>query len=145
MVEAGGRDCILSRCAKQLRILCPYAIQTSVISLLNPEVGVSVDELDIWYSLQTFEEHYSKLHMWSVAFIIQTIYHKPCVLKRSVFPCLLYWFLVVFLFLVLLLGHLLCKHSGVLHSELQACIVINKTLENKYFGQGKKLIFCVDF
>lgn len=71
MVEPGGRDCIFSRCAKQLRILCPNAIQTSVTSLLNPAGGVSVDKLDkasgvlskpLWNAALSF--------MWSVAFII---------------------------------------------------------------------------
>lgn len=93
MVEPGGRDCIFRRCAKQLRILCPSAIQTSVISLLNAEVGVSVDQLDkasgilskpLWSTALSF--------LWSVAFIIQTI--NLC-FQRSVFPCLLYCFLVV--------------------------------------------------
>lgn len=133
MVEPGGRDCMFIICAKQLRIPYPNGIQTFVISLLNPEVGVPVDEHDkasgilskpLWHAAPSF--------MWSLAFIRQTI--SLC-FHRSVSPI----FSIVFLFLVLLLGHLLCKNGGVLCSELQARVVTNKT------GQGKlqKSIFCI--
>lgn len=132
MVEPSGKDCMFIRCAKQLRIPCPNEIQSFVNSLLNPEVGVPLDELDkasgmlskpLWCAAPVF--------MWSLAFIRQIIslcFHRSVSLIFS----------TGFLFLVSLLGHLLWKHGGVLHSELQACIATNKT------GQGKKeCMFCV--
>lgn len=118
-------------------------IQTSVISLLNPEAWASVDRLDkapgflckpLWSAAPSFT--------WSVAFITQT---TSFFFQRSVFPCFLYCFFGCFLFLVSLLGHPLCKHARVLHSELQACVVTNKTLGNKYLGQEKGCVFCVGF
>lgn len=42
MVEPGGTDYLFSRWAKHLSVPCSNEIQTSIISVLNLEVGVSV-------------------------------------------------------------------------------------------------------
>lgn len=114
-----------------------------VVSLLNPEVGVSVVKLDKASGIRSKPLGSAALSfMWSVAFIIQTI---SLWLQKSVFPCSLPVLGGFFCFCFQLLGHLLCQRGGVLHSELQACGVTNRPLENEYFRQGSKCIFYVGF
>lgn len=95
----------------------------------------------IWYSLQTFRDRCSKLH---VVCDLHCTNHK-LVTSEKCFPIFSTCSWLFFCFCFQLLGHLLCQRGGVLHSELQACGVTNKPLENKYFRQGNKCIFYVGF
>lgn len=108
------------------------------------ETGVSVVKLDKTPGICSESLGRSALSfMWFVAFHIQTL---SLWLQKSVFPSSLPVLGFFFCFCFQLLGNFPCQHGGVqLHSELQACGVTNKPLENRYFRQGNKCIFYVGF